>query len=129
MHLAQLAVDPDLALLLDRAQRFFQPHQDGGVEHAIGQRFPAFDGRAFAALRRNQLADRRERIQVFDDNAGVEHCGAVFHDQARHLAQGIGLRNDGFRAPDVIQYQLVIELFFSHDDAHFTHIRTGEGTE
>ena len=58
VHLAQLAVNPNLAALLVAATHpmRFQTCRNGGVEQTIGQRFPGLHLGAFAAAGGNQFA-------------------------------------------------------------------------
>jgi hypothetical protein len=78
---------------------------------------------------RNQLADGRQGVEVFDDHARVEHRLAAFHDQARHLSQRVGAGNRGVGRPDVFDHELVIEPLFGQHHAHLAHIRAGGGSD
>nr|GEU28145.1 hypothetical protein [Tanacetum cinerariifolium] len=129
VHLAQLARDPLLALLLDGALDALEAHGDGRIEDAVGQRFPALDVGAVAAVGRQQLAHGRERVEVFDHHARIDHHAAIFHEQAGHFTQRVELADGGIGGPDIFQFELVVEFFFRQHDAYFADIRTGEGTD
>ena len=127
---AHLPVDPGL-----RALRFaapgpdlFHARQQGRVEHAVGQRLPGAHLDALAPAGRDQLAHRRQRVQVLDDDARVEHRLAAFHHQAGHLAQRVGLEHL-VGGPHVFQRELEVELLLGHHDAHLAHVRAGERSD
>ena len=94
-HLVVLAGDPVFAAMLGVADGIFYMHCRCGLGHAIGNGFPALGGRAVAAGLRQQAADRRQSVQVLDDDAGVEQAAAVVHDEAGHFAQRVVLRHLG----------------------------------
>ena len=127
IDLGHLAIHPGLRALGRCAARkgVFQAHQNGRVEHAIGQRLPGLDLGALAARRGNQLAHGREGVEVFHNHARIKQRLAPLHQQARHFAQRIGGGNAGAIAPDIVQHELVIQLFFGHDNAHFAHVGAG----
>ncbi|KAF1858528.1 hypothetical protein Lal_00015045 [Lupinus albus] len=129
VHLAHLAVEPGLALLVGGAPVAFQVGQHGRVQHAVRQRFPHLDVGAVAAVRGQQLAHGRERVEVFGDDARVVHRAAVFHHEAWHLAQRVRRGDLRFRRPDVFQLELIVELFLCQHDARLAHVGTGEGTD
>ena len=60
VHLAQLAINPNLAALFVAAARpmRFQASCDGGVQQAVSQGFPGFHLGAFPAALGNQFAHR-----------------------------------------------------------------------
>ena len=64
---SHLAINPGLAALRSAAAGpgGFQPGQNGRVHQAVGQGFPGFHFGAFAALRGDELADGRQRVEVF----------------------------------------------------------------
>ena len=58
---------------------------------------------ALAARRRNQLAYRRQCIEILDDHARVKNGIAALHDQAGHLAQRVGGADTRIFGPDIFQ--------------------------
>ncbi len=44
-----------------------------------------------------QLADRRQRVEILDDDARIEHRAAILHDQAGHLARAGSTRRSSCR--------------------------------
>ena len=111
---AQLAVDPGLAALpsLRPAQVCSRRARIDGVEHAVGQRLPGAHLGAFAATLGHQLAHRRQRIEVLDDDARIEQRLAAFHHQTRHLAERIGFE-DVRRCPRRLRASSWKSSFFS----------------
>jgi len=73
----------------------------------------------------NQLAHGGQGVEVFDDHARIEHRVAAFHDEARHLPEGVGVRDGGVGRPDVLDHELVVETLFGQHHAHLAHIRAG----
>ncbi len=129
MDLAHLPVDPLRTLLLGRALRLLESHQDQRVGHTVAQRFPGAYLGALAAGGRDQLGDRRHAVEVLDDHARVENGAAVFHDQAGDLAEGIGLEDAGIGRPDILEFEVVVDALFGHDDADLAHVWAGEGAQ
>ena len=54
---------------------------------------------------------------------------AAFHDQARHLTQGVGIGNGGLRRPDVLGDEGVLQFLFGHHYAHLAYIGTCGGSD
>jgi len=127
---AHLAVAPGLATLIGAATGpvGFQPRQQGGVEQAVAQRFPGAHLDPLAARRRNELAHRRQRVDVLDDHARIENRFTTVQHQARHLAQRVALE-DGVAVPDIFQHELVVELLLGHHHAHLAHVGAGKGSD
>ncbi|GAB4207762.1 MAG: hypothetical protein Fur0019_12680 [Tibeticola sp.] len=130
-HLVELARDPGGAALAFGAAGpgGFEAREDGGIEQAVGQRLPGLDFGTLAPSGRNELAHRREGVEVFDDDARVEHRLAAFHDEAGHLAQRVVVLDAGVGRPHVFGDELVVELLLGHDDAHLAHVGAGEGSD
>lgn len=131
VDLGHLPVDPGLGAFGVGAAGpgVFQAGGNAGVQNAVGQCFPGLDFGALAAGGRNELADGRQRVEVLDDDAGVEHRLAAFHDQAGHLAERVGTADASAGRPDVFEDELVVELFFRHDDADLADVGAGEGSD
>ncbi|MCY1372057.1 hypothetical protein D9M69_592370 [compost metagenome] len=131
LDLGALALDPGGAALGVGAAGpgGFEAPEHAGVHDAVGQRFPGLDLGALAALLRNELAHGRQGVDVFDDDARVEHRLAAFHDQARHLAQRVRMGDRGVCGPDVFDHELVVEPLFGQHHAHLAHIRAGGGSD
>jgi hypothetical protein len=130
VHLAQLAVDPRLAAfaVLAACPGGLQARQDGRIHQPIGQCFPGLDLDPRAALRGDQLAHGRQRIDVFHDHARIKNRLAAFHHQAGHLAQRVGLGNGGVIGPDVFLHELEVEPFLGHHDTYLAYVGAGVGS-
>ncbi|MNY67104.1 hypothetical protein D3C86_2046260 [compost metagenome] len=53
----------------------------------------------------------------------------AFDLQPRHLAQRVADADCRIGSPDVVYLELVVELFFRHDDANLAHVGTAGGTD
>ncbi|MNT00679.1 hypothetical protein D3C72_1351190 [compost metagenome] len=104
-----------------------QAYQQRCVEQAVGQRLPAADFQALAPALRDQPADRRQGVDIFDDHARIEDRAAVFHDQARHFAERVELADPGLGRPDILFDELALDLFLRHHHAHLARVGTGPG--
>ena len=131
MDFAQLPVYPGLAALCVGAATpgGLQAGQQRGIHQAIGQCLPDFDLGTLAALAGDELANRRQGVEVFNNHAGVKHRLATLHDQAGDLAQRVGRPNRGAGCPGIFQDMLVVELFLGHHDPYFSHIGAGIGSD
>ena len=101
------------------------------IDHkAMGRKTdPAFDRSAVPATGRDEPADRRQGIEVFHDDAGIEQGTAIFGDKAGHLAQGVDFLDLAVRRPDVLDLHVEVEFLFGHDNADFAHEGAGQRGE
>lgn len=128
-NLPFLTGDPAGRALLGRPLRDLGTQQDAGVEQPVAQGLPAFDFSPLATAVRDQLVHRRDRVQVLDDHAGIEHRAAIVHHQARDLAQWIDLRDRRVCRPGVGQLELALDHFFGEHHADLAGVGAGQGTD
>src|SRR5690606_22406046 len=108
--LAMLAIDPSWTAILRLTAVVFDIDGDRSVQNTVSDGFPTFHRGTLAPLLGQQSAYGRERIKIFNDDAGIKEGATIIHDETGNLTQRVVLLDSRILRPDIFKDKFVFQL-------------------